>query len=195
MIVVTVARRPIEGATVASNVLLHGCGALNVDGSRVAADGVSNHARGAESSVSKGIYGDSKGQETHQTEGQKLGRWPANLVLEHREGCKCVGEKEVGHGSFMGAGSVKRTMPKFSTTKGWNANPLDVETVTAWDCTPDCLVAALDEQSGNRPSGFANGLARIGEPSDGTTPLRRGSLIPRTDVGGASRFFKQVGGQ
>lgn len=78
---VILARKPIEG-TVAANVLRWGTGAINVDGCRVAtADLVANHARGSESARSKGIYGDSSPQNTHQTPGQSLGRWPANVLL------------------------------------------------------------------------------------------------------------------
>ena len=82
---VTVARKPFD-TTVAENVLTHGTGALNIDGCRVAtSDVVTNHARSDASAVSKGIYGDSAGQETHQTDGQKLGRWPANLIHDGSE--------------------------------------------------------------------------------------------------------------
>lgn len=49
----------------------------------------------------------------------------------------------------------------------------------------------LDEQSGERPSGKANGNAEVGVPTNGqgVPPLRRGNLISRNDSGGASRFF------
>lgn len=48
----------------------------------------------------------------------------------------------------------------------------------------------LDEQSGERPSGEANGDAKVGETSNGViAPMRRGNLISRNDTGGASRFF------
>ena len=49
----------------------------------------------------------------------------------------------------------------------------------------------LDEQSGERPSGKSNNNAPKGE-SGRLTPLRRGTLIPRNDSGGASRFFLNV---
>lgn len=79
---IIVARKPLSG-TVAANVLAHGTGALNVDACRVATDEViTNHARGSVSAISKGIYGDSAAQATHQTEGQVSGRWPANVVLD-----------------------------------------------------------------------------------------------------------------
>ena len=87
---ICLARKPLVG-TVATNVLEHGTGAINIDGCRVETDEtITNHARSAESAKSKGIYGDSCAQETHQTTGQALGRWPANLchdgsdeVVEH----------------------------------------------------------------------------------------------------------------
>jgi len=77
---IIVARKPLDG-TVASNVLKWGTGAINIDGCRVPTDEVvSNHSRSAEAAVSKGKYGDSSAQHTHQTNGQKIGRFPANLA-------------------------------------------------------------------------------------------------------------------
>lgn len=56
---------------------------LNIDECRIATyEIITNHSRSSISSVSKGIYGDSASQETHQTVGQKLGRWPSNLLLD-----------------------------------------------------------------------------------------------------------------
>jgi hypothetical protein len=79
---IVVARKPLIG-TVAENVLTHGTGGLNIDGSRIGTDEViTNHSRSANAAISKGKYGDSSEQKTHQTEGQKSGRWPANLILD-----------------------------------------------------------------------------------------------------------------
>ena len=78
------AQKPFSEKTGAANLLKHGVGAVNIDGCRVPADGetIANHSRGAESAISKGKYGDSKAQETHQTAGQSLGRHPSNLILD-----------------------------------------------------------------------------------------------------------------
>jgi site-specific DNA-methyltransferase (adenine-specific) len=46
----------------------------------------------------------------------------------------------------------------------------------------------LDKQSGIRPAGKANGNAELKKIGI-NTPFKRGILIPRTDTGGASRFF------
>lgn len=51
----------------------------------------------------------------------------------------------------------------------------------------------LDNQSGERACGSGNGNAKVGENSNGVvTPLRRGTLTPRNDTGGASRFFLNI---
>ena len=83
---ITVARKPLEEKTVAKNVLKYGTGGINIDASRVETNQeITNHSRGKDSAISKGKYGDSKEQETHQTQGQKLGRFPANLIHDGSE--------------------------------------------------------------------------------------------------------------
>ena len=58
-----------------------------------------------------------------------------------------------------------------------------------------CSVSIMDQQSGIRFSGKSNGEARVGESSNGVVPMmRRGKLVSRDDIGGASRFFKQICG-
>ena len=82
---IVMARKPFKGS-VAENVLEHGTGGINLDECRVETeDIITNHSRGEESAVSKGKYGDSKAQQTHQTEGQKLGRFPANVMHDGSE--------------------------------------------------------------------------------------------------------------
>ncbi len=77
-----VGQKPFDGKTGAPSIIKHGVGPLNIDGCRVPTPGetISNHSRGADSAVSKGIYGDSAAQDAHQTRGQALGRHPANLL-------------------------------------------------------------------------------------------------------------------
>ena len=82
---IIVARKPLEG-TCADNVIKYGVGGINIDECRVPTDEtIQNHSRSAESSVSKGIYGDSSARETHQTDGQKLGRFPSNVILTYAD--------------------------------------------------------------------------------------------------------------
>jgi hypothetical protein len=211
MRVIHVLRKPLSEGTVAANVVKHGCGGINIDASRVAAPGetISNHSRGDESAISKGIYGDSAGQETHQTEGQKSGRWPANVILQHLDGCRCEGIKRVkairtgvrdksgeAHSKyrFQGEGTVRTDIHVgFADEDG-------KESVANWICEPGCPVAGLDEQSlsggmhsaGNKqPAHFKIGNTIYAGEWKPTAPRNPDVYA---DKGGASRFFKQVGG-
>lgn len=107
---IIVFQKPYEGRLL-DNIVETGAGALNIDGGRIPLNGdsyvintfddgakpwgngaghkftsrkvevLSNHSRSSKSAKSKGIYGDSSEQETHQTPGQEIGRWPANFLL------------------------------------------------------------------------------------------------------------------
>jgi DNA modification methylase len=84
---VVMARKPVSEKTIVDNVLKWGTGGINIDESRIPTnETISNHSRSAESAVSKGKYGDSSEQKTHQTDGQKLGRFPANLIFDEEAG-------------------------------------------------------------------------------------------------------------
>ena len=91
---IAMTRKPMSEPSVAANVLKYGVGAINIDGSRVPAPGerVETHSRSPEASKKENrpIYGEYGPLVTAQTEGQKLGRWPANMVLVHRPGCRCL---------------------------------------------------------------------------------------------------------
>jgi site-specific DNA-methyltransferase (adenine-specific) len=79
-------RKPLSEKTVAENCLKWGTGGINIDGCRVETDEqITNHSRGSESAISKGKYGDSTEQKTHQTEGQQIGRWPSQLIHDGSE--------------------------------------------------------------------------------------------------------------
>jgi site-specific DNA-methyltransferase (adenine-specific) len=77
---IVLARKPMSG-TVAENVLRHGTGALNVNGTRIEApEGVARFADKGEPSV--GIYGDGlHGSKALGVDGS-VGRWPANVLLD-----------------------------------------------------------------------------------------------------------------
>lgn len=52
------------------------------------------------------------------------------------------------------------------------------------------MAKELDKQTGIRQSGSSNGNAKVGESSNGViSPMRRGNLISRNDVGGGSKEF------
>lgn len=73
---IVVARKPLIG-TVATNVLTHGTGALNIDGCRVATNGEVTGGSGA-SKIGTNALGDFAGNAGNVT--PETGRWPANLI-------------------------------------------------------------------------------------------------------------------
>lgn len=74
---IVVARKPLIG-TVAANVLKHGTGALNIDGSRI---GTSGGTQGAGEGPQGQVFGNGlNGERGKPVDG--LGRWPANVILD-----------------------------------------------------------------------------------------------------------------
>jgi len=205
--IITILRKPLEGS-VADNVLKHGCGALNIDASRVSShDKTKNHSRKPEASKPKGIYGDSKEQETHQTKGQEIGRFPANFILTHREGCELKGTKKIK--SSSGRGAVKKessaeklgnqgySYSKESRKEGTvmicHVDEDGKETVADWACVEGCPVKEIDRQSGSIKSGGRSAKNYADSDSDrlvygGFSGVAK-EIQPSS--GGASRFFKQ----
>ncbi len=59
MRIIHVLRKPLSEGTVAANTLKHGVGAYNIDAVRVA----------------------------HESDANLEGRWPANMILQHLDGC------------------------------------------------------------------------------------------------------------
>jgi DNA modification methylase len=185
---IVMARKPLIG-TVAANALAHGTGALNVDGCRVwTADNLDGGAYAKNpTEATDGWRGGHRGSQDANSYrrggagayGQPSGRWPANLVLSHADGCECVGERKVRTGiagprsrtAFTPDGYVGGTeggaIPAESA--GGYANKDGTETVEAWECVGDCPVAELDAQSGAARSAVTG--------------------AQYTDMGGASRFF------
>lgn len=87
---ITLARKPLEG-TVAANVLEHGTGALNIDGSRVYAtddDRALMEARSHPNGTKAGSGGGGIAMQFDKPHGFRShpsGRWPANVVLDESQ--------------------------------------------------------------------------------------------------------------
>jgi site-specific DNA-methyltransferase (adenine-specific) len=126
--------------------------------------------------------------------GAPQGRWPANVVLSHSEGCRRVGTKTV-HGKQQSAGTVGgyggSSSGQYEKGTGRTGGIVgDEEEIEAWECVPDCPVRLLDEQSGDRPSGSGDKHNR--KPSSFMASTNYESLKGTSvggDSGGASRFF------
>jgi DNA modification methylase len=80
---IVLARKPLSESSIASNVLKHGTGAINIDGCRIeaAADDYAHPGNG----LGKRDDETSWRFEKRQVEPNKLGRWPANLIHDGSE--------------------------------------------------------------------------------------------------------------
>jgi len=207
LIVVHLARKPLSESSVASNVLQHGVGALNINASRIhgvdAIEGRVRHGGG-----SNQVYAQDEWTLANQaTMGspQPAGRWPANLILQHRPGCRCEGAKQLrssaegksgGHswGLVNDDGWEPRGVPD---TRPW-LGPDGLETVPDWRCSSGCPVADLDDSSLSNGMHSAGGARRkfvTGEVEASSFNMGgTRDMFRLGDSGGASRFFKQVGG-
>ena len=97
MRIIHVLRKPLSEGTVASNVLKHGTGGLNINASRVGSETVSTHSRGSNQAFPK-RPGETSVEESGRKARQDIldhsprtGRWPANTILQHLDGCRCDG--------------------------------------------------------------------------------------------------------
>jgi len=81
---IIVARKPLEWSCT-DNVIKYWVGGINIDECRVGTDEeITNHSR-SKKAEENNMYQWGKEQETHQTEWQALGRFPANTILTYDE--------------------------------------------------------------------------------------------------------------
>jgi site-specific DNA-methyltransferase (adenine-specific) len=142
---IILARRPLDG-TVAGNVLAHGTGGLNVDGCRIGSTGGPPSAADSGPNFKNEVFGRGMGGLKIDPDAQ-LGRWPANFLLSHAEGCVVVGEREEirnvlaasadgydREGTVLNAGLKQERSVKATT-----------EQVDAYRCAPGCPVGELGD--------------------------------------------------
>ena len=219
------ARKPLSEKTIATNVLEHGTGGINIDASRIVfkseADKSEAKPQGritSHSSTAIGAQpdvGQSTGRQEFKSEQSAQGRFPANLVLSHKPGCKpkgcddsCVikmlddqsGERKTTwvssthannrSGEFLGKVGHPGEQG-YNDTGGASRFFKQVE----WDCEDDCAVKQLDEQSlsggmhsagKKRESGSSKQAGEGGLLGVGN---HEGNGVRFGDNGGASRFF------
>ena len=176
MRIIHVLRKPLSEGTVAANTLKHGTGGLNIDATRVAhgsdvnLDAVQRQQSAGGGSVGNHFGAGSLVGTVIQTY-SPAGRWPANVILQHLDGCRGEGTKRVksdmdfpaqhGRGSTISGPTGHKGQDRLKSRR------LQSEEVVNWICEPGCPVARLDA---------------------GVVSLNYGN------TGGASRFYKQVGG-
>jgi len=203
---IILARKPISEPTIAENLLKWGVGALNIDATRIRYRSTSdfeslNENRKAHRTVRQGTIADGYGMKPEGialTEQSPIGRFTANVILQHGDACRPLGPKRVrGNGHWSGkppeGGGLYRLGLKEMPDRGnLAADGNGLEEAEDWDCEFNCPVRILDEQAGDRIAGGQ--------------PFRRGPDGIRTaygsfkgqahtgpgvgpSEGGASRFF------
>jgi hypothetical protein len=207
---VHVLRKPLDSTTVDA-ILTSGVGGLNVNACRVAgtprppgtvSTGVTPTGGG------QSLVGSSRDRQIEYCANLPSGRWPANLIFSHQEGCFQDGTRQVttgvavrhngAQGGFvygsMGDKPVGTPDMSYSDENG-------KETIPAWSCAPGCPVAALDQQSGHllgrgNKTSLGHGPGGVqGVTGWGAGRQDEPSRPELNDSGGASRFFKQFGGR
>jgi DNA modification methylase len=197
------ARKPLSEKTIAANVLEHGTGGINIDTSRIGTDVRTYDLKGGEnlnklSRENAGDSKDAKGCGAYGTGAKQVsigkatvqGRFPANLVLSHKPGCKQVGTKE-GKGY-----TINRFTDGAKPFGNGAGHPYKVEdqgpeTIAVWDCDDDCAIKTLDEQAGILTSGEMKGKIK-GKTGKDTFGSYKGEATEQpyyADSGGASRYF------
>lgn len=197
---IIVAMKPLDG-TYAGNALRHGVAGFNIDAARICVEGTRPNIVSLDGDT-KNTYGG--GLNGSLADGATApGRWPPNVVLTHHEDCTEVGTRTVktgtAHGEnalagrVYGGGRGLKSGAKGQKKVGY-ADGGGTETITAWNCHPDCPVGRLDAQSGTSKStggrgdhsGLIDNPAVYGAFSGDNKGASAGGF---GDVGGASRFF------
>jgi len=209
MRVIHVLRKPLSEGTVAANTLKHGTGGLNIDASRIAGEVPEVTGQGFRS----GKYGGQIGWGEPTLSGvpsnpSSGGRWPANVILQHLDGCRYDGVKKVDSNDRPNHNNIPRSNTRNvygdyqsgDTMRPQYGDNDGTETIANWICEPGCPVAGLDEQSGVIKGVVRQPTGKAVYPTDGAAMnWNSNSVIDNTvrgfgDTGGASRFFKQIGG-
>jgi len=199
---IVVARKPLSG-TVAANALKYGTGGINVDGCRVSIP-ETKRAAGTRTYAPGTMAGGKNSDPLQKAPHDGLGRWPANLILEHRSGCKCKGTKTVtpkegfrpNPVNVQSDGAIQFSRKPAGYQKISYTNPDGVETTPSWECVPGCPIAELDHQSGDVSTQRTrtDPSSKIGRPDQffglGQRTQRSPGYLGET--GGASRFFLQI---
>lgn len=146
-------------------------------------------------------------QKDNVAKAEKMGRFPANLVLVHDSKCEKVGSKRVKPSNGSGTAHQDKKViankvyqgewdPHGVSGKAGYASEDGTETVDNWECVEHCPVGLLDAQSGVLHS-RGNITPTKRNQSNGVTGWGISSVpmevrLELNQSGGASRFFKQV---
>jgi len=146
MRIIAVSRKPCAASSTTANVIKYGCGAINIGGCRVGSEQRTYKGSG----VSQMRYSDGRAGLTdgrgRDMEFQVKGRWPANLLLQHRAGCRCIGTTVVpGYTINRWTDGAK----PFGGGAGheYESERQPDEEIPVWECTPRCPVSNLEPEA------------------------------------------------
>jgi len=195
--VITLARAPLRGA-VAQSCLDWSTGAININGSRIAGPTWTRSTESLED-IRGGRYGStSKDRIPFPPQAMPAGgRWPANMVLQHKMGCRQAGTTTAP--GYM----INRWTDGAKPFGGGAGHPYEGEkqpdeSVAVWECEDGCAVGELGDQSGEVKGTMRKPTGRAIYPTEGTAMVWNPNTVMDTtirgfaDEGTASRFFKQV---
>ena len=146
-------------------------------------------------------FHNSEAYRTSNDGGNKLGRYPANVLLQHHEDCECIGTKKVkgsnckpsdigkGREGTFTHGILGETVSKVKVS---HTDEEGFEEVEEWKCVEDCPVRILDEQSGvTKSTGGKNSMGGLGDRVFGKFAADKitANVGGVGDTGGASRFY------
>jgi DNA modification methylase len=198
MRVVTIARKPML-STAAVCAVECGTGSLNIDGCRIQYQDQADRREETRGVHVGGAYEHAGGSAFKKAvnfvaPAHAQGRWPANVVLMHRAGCKQTGTTTApgyvinrwddGAKPFGGGAGHEFTSEKQGD-----------EQVAVWECVEGCSVEDLGKQSGKSQGsgGSTSGMSAFGQNSGWNFHNNRPTEITRpNDAGTAARYFKQV---
>jgi DNA modification methylase len=203
------ARKPIEGTNIVSNVLQYGTGAINIDSSRVNSflpgecEKLAKRAESPRNVIKGGKFHASANvpQDVVASGMTPEGRFPANLILSHSPECTKRGFKKIKGITGTLNGSWRHGKQYSGGYRGANEEELGqqigytdkdgMETVEDWDCALDCPIRILNQQSGHLKSCKSTKFHE-GYTSSSNTGFIKGVSHPENqynDEGGAARFF------
>ena len=116
---IVLARKPLSG-TVAQNVLAHGTGGLNIDGTRIAGPPAPSAPARANSIYGSAIAPDAA-EDRDRWEMGAAGRWPANVVLDEEAAAlldEQAGERPASGAAFTGRPAVATNHGMFALRSG-----------------------------------------------------------------------------
>ena len=150
MKIITLLRNPLDG-NVAENTLKHGCGGINIEVCRVPTSddlnggvyrGVAHPERHA------GLFTGLRGRLLGEYQ-QPTGRWPANFILTHSDGCVLKGTKTIKENTATGTSKTTIFGGKGSREITHHADENGEAKIADWACVDGCPIKEMDTQSGD----------------------------------------------